>query len=113
MATVTPILAGHLLTSDQGNPAFCSVLLVESAGRRAGVDCGHAGRRRHLLEGLAARGLGSADIDVVVISHGHWDHVQNADLFPAAEVLIHPLELGNLADPPAADLGTPRWARAV
>jgi N-acyl homoserine lactone hydrolase len=111
--TVTPILAGHLLTSDQGNPAFCSVLLVESDGRRALFDTGHAGRRRHLLEGLAARGLGPADISTVVISHGHWDHVQNADLFPSAEVLIHPLELRNLADPPARDLGTPRWARAV
>jgi glyoxylase-like metal-dependent hydrolase (beta-lactamase superfamily II) len=54
---VTPILAGHLLTSDQGNPAFCSVLLVESDGRRALFDTGHAGRRRHLLKGLAARGV--------------------------------------------------------
>lgn len=111
--TVTPILTGHLLTSDQGNPAFCSVLLVESEGRRVLFDCGHAGRRRHLLEGLAARDLGPGDIEKVVISHGHWDHLQNADLFPESRVLIHPGELRNLGDPPAADLGTPRWARAV
>src|SRR4051812_50190092 len=56
MPTVTPLLAGYSLTSNQGNPAFCSVLLVESEGRRALFDCGHAGRRRHLLEALAAQG---------------------------------------------------------
>jgi glyoxylase-like metal-dependent hydrolase (beta-lactamase superfamily II) len=113
MPSVTPILTGHLLTSDQGNPAFCSVLLVESAGRRALFDCGHAGRRRYLLAGLAAQGLTPADIDQVVISHAHWDHVQNADLFPDAEILIHPDELRYLDDPPPTDLGTPRWARGI
>src|SRR4051794_41938661 len=56
MPTVTPLLAGYSLTSNQGNPAFCSVLLIESEGRRALFDCGHAGRRRHLLEALAAQG---------------------------------------------------------
>jgi len=113
MPTVTPLLAGYSLTSNQGNPAFCSVLLVESEGRRALFDCGHAGRRRHLLEALAVQGLGPEDIEKVVISHGHWDHPQNADLFPNAQVLIHPDELRNVACPPASDLGTPQWARAI
>ncbi|WP_329003043.1 MBL fold metallo-hydrolase [Kribbella sp. NBC_00709] len=113
MPAVTQILSGHLLTSSQGNPAFCSVLLVESAGRLALFDTGHAGRRRYLLEGLSAYGVTPGDIEKLVISHGHWDHVQNADLFPSAEVLIHPLELRNLENPPARDLGTPRWARAI
>lgn len=113
MTVVTPILSGHLLTSSQGNPAFCSVLLVESAGRLALFDTGHAGRRRHLLEALSAHGVTPGDIEKLVISHGHWDHLQNADLFPSAEVLIHPLERRNLANPPPHDLGTPRWARAI
>ncbi|MFI5697641.1 MBL fold metallo-hydrolase [Kribbella sp. NPDC051586] len=113
MPVVTQILAGHLLTSSQGNPAFCSVLLVESGGRLALFDTGHAGRRRHLLSGLSAYGVTPGEVEKVVVSHGHWDHVQNADLFPSAEILIHPLELRNLSDPPPHDLGTPRWARAI
>lgn len=113
MPTVTTVLHGYSLTSNQGNPAFCSVLLVESDGETVLFDFGHAGRRRHLVSALTERGLGAADIDKVVLSHGHWDHLQNADLFPGAQVLVHGAELRNLADPPASDLGTPRWARSV
>ncbi len=113
MPSVTPLLNGYSLTSDQGNPAFCSVVLVESGDERVLFDFGHVGRRRKLLTALADRGLEPADITKVVVSHGHWDHLQNADLFGKAEVLIHPDELRNLANPPATDFGTPRWARAV
>lgn len=113
MPTVTTVLHGYSLTSNQGNPAFCSVLLVESGDQRVLFDFGHAGRRRHLLSALADRDLQPGDIGKVVLSHGHWDHLQNADLFPDAELLVHGDELRNLADPPATDLGTPRWARSV
>jgi N-acyl homoserine lactone hydrolase len=111
--TLTTVLNGYSLNTDQGNPAFCSVHLVESEAGRVLFDCGHAGRRRMLLEALSARGLEPADIDTVVLSHGHWDHLQNADFFQQARVLLHADELRNLDAPPAKDLGTPRWARAV
>ena len=113
MSSVTPLLNGYSLTSDQGNPAFCSVLLVESGDERVLFDFGHVGRRRRLLSALADRGLEPADITKVVVSHGHWDHLQNADLFQNAHVFIHPAELRNLAAPPPTDLGTPRWAKAI
>ncbi|WP_432881464.1 MBL fold metallo-hydrolase [Kribbella sp. CA-245084] len=112
-ATITVLLNGYSLRTEQGNPAFCSVHLVETKAGHLLFDCGHAGRRRWLLEALAARGLEPADIGTVVLSHGHWDHVQNADLFPDARILLHADELDNLADPPATDLGTPRWARRI
>ena len=57
---------------------------------------------------LAARGLEPADIGTVVLSHGHWDHVQNVDFFQEARVLLHADELDNLENPPSTDLGTPR-----
>jgi glyoxylase-like metal-dependent hydrolase (beta-lactamase superfamily II) len=113
MPAVIPLLNGYSLNSDQGNPAFCSVLLVESGDERVLFDFGHVGRRWKLLTALADRGLEPADITKVVVSHGHWDHLQNADLFQQAQVLIHPDERRNLADPPSTDLGTPRWATAV
>lgn len=111
--TLTTLLSGYSLRTSQGNPAFCSVHLVETDAGRLVFDCGHAGRRRWLLEALAARGLEPADIGTVVLSHGHWDHVQNVDFFRDARVLLHADELRNLADPPAADLGTPRWTRRI
>ena len=111
--TLSTLLNGYSLSTDQGNPAFCSVHLVESEAGRVLFDCGHAGRRRKLLEALAARGLDPLDIDTVVLSHGHWDHVQNVDFFRRARVLLHADELSNLDAPPAADLGTPRWTKGI
>ncbi|ONI71598.1 hypothetical protein BWI15_15655 [Kribbella sp. ALI-6-A] len=111
MPTVTPLLNGYSLSSDQGNPAFCSVLLVESDGRRIVYDFGHVGRRRALRNALAARELEPADIDAVVLSHGHWDHIQNVDLFEQSPVLVHPAELEYLANP--AGPHTPRWTSSV
>jgi glyoxylase-like metal-dependent hydrolase (beta-lactamase superfamily II) len=111
--TTTTLLNGYSLNTEQGNPAFCSVHLVETDAGRLLFDCGHAGRRRRLLDALAQRGLAPADIGTVVVSHGHWDHLQNVDFFRNARVLLHPDELRNLADPPAEDLGTPRWTRWI
>jgi len=71
MPTVTTLLTGHLLTSNQGSPAFCSVLLVEDGNQRVLFDFGHVGRRRHLLEALADRGLAPGDLDQVVLVEGH------------------------------------------
>lgn len=109
MPTVTTLLTGHLLTSDQGNPAFCSVLLVEDGNQRILFDFGHVGRRRHLLDALTDRGLSPGDLDQVVLSHAHWDHAQNVDLFAGAQVFVHPAELPHLSDTPLA----PAWAKAM
>lgn len=110
---VTTLLNGYLMTSDQGNPAFCAAYLVEGEGRKVLFDCGHVGRRRMLLSALAWCGIGPTDIDAVVLSHGHWDHIQNVDLFERAQVFLHADELRYLRAPSRSDLGTPRWAPAV
>lgn len=75
-----------------------NTLLIETGGRRilieagAGKTMGPKGGR--LFENLAAIGLGPADIDAIVISHTHPDHVGNlrtADggkAFPRATVFV-------------------------
>lgn len=108
---ITPLLNGYLMPTDQGNPAFCAVYLIETPAGRVLFDCGHVGRRRALLTALSDHGLSPVDIDALVLSHGHWDHLQNADLF--RRVLLHPAELRYLQDPAPEDLGTPRWAARV
>lgn len=111
MPTVTTLLNGYSLSTDQGSPAFCSIVLVESDGRRLVFDFGHVGRRRALRRVLAERDLEPEDIDTVVLSHGHWDHIQNIDLFHQSRVLVHPAELTFLANP--AGPHTPSWTSSV
>lgn len=101
-AVVETLLLGYGLSSEQGSIGFCGVYLVHAAGQRILFDCGHAGRRRALL-----RALGTREVDLLVLSHAHWDHVQNADLFP--EVLLHPDE----DTAPHGNPVAPPWTSAV
>lgn len=48
-----------------------------------------------------------------MLSHAHYDHIQNADLFPHADVLLHPAELDHLAAVPLDDPVTPPWSGAI
>lgn len=108
--SVELLLSGYSVGCDQGSVGFCSVYLVHG-DQRILYDCGHVGRRRALRNALAARGLEPSDIDAVVISHGHYDHIQNADLF--SRVLLHPAEQRYLEAPDPRDNVTPPWTAAL
>jgi N-acyl homoserine lactone hydrolase len=112
VAKIDVLLQGFSLTSDQGSIAFCGVTLVEGT-KRILVDSGHVGRRSLLLQRLRERGLGPDDIDCVFLSHAHWDHVLNIDLFPRAKVLIHPLEREYCRQPHAGDWATPSYTTTL
>jgi N-acyl homoserine lactone hydrolase len=113
LPAVDTLLTGLGLSWEQGSIGFGAVYLVISGSRRILFDCGHTGRRRALLAALARRGLRPGDIDVLVLSHAHWDHIQNADLFGNAEVLLHPAESERLAASPGDDPFTPPWSVAI
>ena len=53
-----------------------NVYLVEQSGRKALVDTGRTSSRSELLAALARYGD-----DVILLTHGHFDHVQNAAFF--------------------------------
>lgn len=115
---VTTLLPGYMLGTDQGDVAFCAVNLIEAPGpdgrpRRIVVDTGHVGRHGPLRDALAAHGLALDDVDTVVLTHAHWDHVQNVSLFTRARVLIHPAELRYARAPLPDDGATPPWTSAI
>lgn len=115
---IDTLLQGNFLDTSQGAVAFCAVNMIEgedAAGRtrRILVDTGSAGRAQALADALERRGLSGSDIDAVVLTHAHWDHMQNLDLFPRAAFCLHPSELNYLADPHPRDSATPRWTRAA
>lgn len=115
-AVVEMLLPGRALTTSEGSLGFCGTYLVTSRSsqpHRILFDPGHAGRRAPLLASLADLGLATRDIDMVVLSHAHWDHVQNVDLFRHATVLAHSAELEEPLAGHPRDVATPAWTSAM
>ena len=112
MPKLTVLMHGASIGTDAGVIGFCSVILIEGE-RRILFDSAHVGRRTYLEAQLAARGLTTDDIDAQVLSHAHWDHVQNCDLFPDAPMLVHRDEVRYAHKPHRNDWATPAWTGAV
>jgi glyoxylase-like metal-dependent hydrolase (beta-lactamase superfamily II) len=71
--------------------------VVRGDGRTVVVDCGfgeEAGRRRGrtmLVDpavALSALGVDPAAVDQLVVTHAHYDHIGNLQLFPNAEIVV-------------------------
>ena len=106
--TVDLLVQGWTLNTNEGRLGFCGVTLIEAGGRRILVDVAQVGRRVLILERLAARGLSPRDIDTVVMTHTHWDHLLNADVFEHAEFVVHKDERAYAREPHPNDWATPK-----
>jgi glyoxylase-like metal-dependent hydrolase (beta-lactamase superfamily II) len=102
-----PAKADHFLFG------ICSLLLLRDGKRTILFDCGPYRVRRTLVEALAAHGVTPEQVDTVFVSHLHWDHIENIDLFRHAEILVPRLEFDYAADIRPSDWGTPPYAREM
>lgn len=74
---------------------------VSAMQSRYGVDFVAArSGDQDLVRGLAAHGVEPGDIDLVVLTHLHFDHVGNNELFPNARFLVQRDELPQGLRPP-------------
>jgi N-acyl homoserine lactone hydrolase len=55
---------------------------------------------------LAALGVRAEEIDILIITHMHWDHASNTHMFPRARIFVQRKELQYAAAP----LAPHRWA---
>lgn len=63
----------------------------------------HLVRPEHdLVAQLEGVGVGPEDVDVVAVSHLHYDHIGALERFPNARVLVHPLEVAYSLGPAVA-----------
>ncbi len=70
-------------------------------------DVGHYVNRPALLNGLARHDLEPADVRAVFLSHLHFDHCNNIDLFPGARVYVSKREWDYARQPHADDMFVP------
>jgi glyoxylase-like metal-dependent hydrolase (beta-lactamase superfamily II) len=92
---------------------ICTLLLIRVEGRTILFDTGPFRIRPMLIAALKERGLTPKDIDTVFLTHLHWDHVENLDLFAHAEILTPRVEFDYAAAPRANDWGTPPYVREI
>ena len=71
---------------------------IELITKRLKIN-GWGGGHEALTRVLAGEGLAPGDIDHIVLTHGHFDHADNLDLFPDACVVLQRDELHHAADP--------------
>ncbi len=62
-------------------------------------DVNPAGSTEILLNSLKEEGVTPDDIDTVIYTHLHYDHVGNADLFPNAVTYVQKVEYDNMLNP--------------
>ena len=96
--------------------ALSTIVLIRSRGAdgkevRTVVDTGHVGMRRNILEALVKHGVTVEEIDFVCLTHVHWDHVQNVDLFTNARVVLSRTEWASIQGAAPRDLMTPAWTK--
>jgi len=85
--------------------------LARSGARTILIDCGfneHSGARRGRTmlcppaEALHRLGIAPRDIDLLVVTHAHYDHIGNLAAFPAAQIVMSAREYEFWTGPLAA-----------
>jgi len=85
--------------SPTGKPSVQKLTLPDGQGRQVTIANG-------LLPQLKAAGYTPADVTHLALSHYHWDHTANANVFARATWLVRPLEREAMF--PEKPLGTAR-----
>jgi glyoxylase-like metal-dependent hydrolase (beta-lactamase superfamily II) len=108
MPEIEVLLPGFSINTDQATLGLCTVTLIRGE-KLTLVDVGHFGRRNQLVATLESHGLVPTDIQRVILTHAHWDHSQNTDMFPNAEIVIHAKELEYSRNPRVGDYATSKY----
>ena len=103
MSDIEVLTYGFSFNSDQGSFGMSTNSLVTVGDQTILVDTGPSSRRAWLHRALESKNLSPDEVDVVILTHMHWDHCQNTDLFRHARILVHPTEMDYARNPNRAD----------
>lgn len=109
MVDIDILLRGIPGRTNEGYLGQSSAVLVD---KDTLVDVGSLARRHVLKHSLEEANVNPDQIQHVLLTHLHFDHIENLDLFTNADVYVYEPELkrveaGNL------DWATPRWAPEI
>lgn len=94
------LIRGNSLSFRGGFFGLCNVAMVTTEdGRRILFDTGHYCIRTGLLRALAERQLQPTDFDLVFLSHLHFDHAHNLDIFRGVPVAVGATEIEYARNP--------------
>ncbi|WP_048057962.1 MBL fold metallo-hydrolase [Methanothermococcus okinawensis] len=69
--------------------ASSSVTFIKTKKHNIIVDTATRDKRNLIIKELNKLGLTPEDIDIVINTHDHWDHVENNDLFKNAKIITY------------------------
>ena len=101
------IVKGNNLSLREGFLALANATLIATPDGPVLFDTGHYCNRLPLLDGLKRQGMTPADVKAVFLSHLHFDHCNNIDLFPDAKVYVSRREWDYAMSPHERDLFMP------
>lgn len=93
MVKIDILLPGVPVKASRGFLGWCNVVLLTSYFGKLLFDTGSFADRKLLLESFQRRNIEPGDIDYLVLSHLHYDHCLNYDLFHNAEIIVGKKEL--------------------
>uniref|UniRef100_A0A3P9KZ85 Metallo-beta-lactamase domain-containing protein 1 n=1 Tax=Oryzias latipes TaxID=8090 RepID=A0A3P9KZ85_ORYLA len=86
--SVSVLKVGYCVPQSDGTFKADGTISLIRGRRTVLVDTGGSWDRDFLLRALKDRGLRPEDVQVVVGTHGHSDHIGNLSLFPAALTIV-------------------------
>ncbi len=80
------IINGLPITTDRGFIGYSSVSLISIDNHLGLFDTGSEGVREKLIKTLEDMNIQLSDIEFIILSHLHFDHAINCELFPSAKI---------------------------
>ena len=62
------------------------VYLIKIKEKNILIDTSSLENKKELLKGLSELGITPEKINIILLTHGHWDHTSNVDLFEKAKI---------------------------
>jgi glyoxylase-like metal-dependent hydrolase (beta-lactamase superfamily II) len=112
MASVQVLADGRVVRNPEGNVIWVSVCLIKAGGINILFDVGEYQQRFVVRRRLNELGLTPQDIDIVVLSHLHWDHALNFEMFSSAQFVVRQVEEHAAHKNPPRDSATPAFLYA-